>query len=484
MSERGYSNNIIRRAWLELFNKDTADSAPNGEKRVLLVDGHCSHISATALLYAHEHNIELLGYPPHTTHALQGLDVVIFAALKSAYGQAVTAFEQSTSLSLSKSNFIRVFKDAWEKTMTKKNILAAFSKVGVSPVNASVISRAQMAPARANQQKDASFPLSTPKAVRAIRAVIEFPSPGSLPPSSPLAPASPSPTPSREQGTSTPVRFSQHRAVQGHRIRTMLRGTSAGFLVSSDDIQPADKLSSPPYAAPVTSSPDWHLAERTAHDDSTTQALKAALAKAQRRTILFHRALRKAHAQMALQSLHLQRLSAKLDARQKKRKDVRRVIFKGGHGALLTSDEVITAVEKDEADRTAHALEKQANAVRHKARGDKAREEKEKTATARRRWNIATAKWVRRCAAFRASHTGKRGPKMPKKPLLKDFRNVSRTPTPPTDMEIEAIIPEMENGTAGVENQAPGSRDGDDANTDTSGSGTDNDDCTSLGDDD
>jgi len=46
------------------------------------MDGHASHFSLELLEYAQANNIEILGYPPHCTHALQGLDVVCFAKMK------------------------------------------------------------------------------------------------------------------------------------------------------------------------------------------------------------------------------------------------------------------------------------------------------------------------------------------------------------------------------------------------------------------
>ena len=63
------------------FNAQTCDKA-NGEAWVLLMDGHSSHHTLELLQFSCENNIIVLGYPPHCTHALQGLDVVCFAKMK------------------------------------------------------------------------------------------------------------------------------------------------------------------------------------------------------------------------------------------------------------------------------------------------------------------------------------------------------------------------------------------------------------------
>ncbi|EJD48855.1 hypothetical protein AURDEDRAFT_162311 [Auricularia subglabra TFB-10046 SS5] len=106
MSEKGYSNNVIGLAWLKRFHADTLASAPNGEKRVLAVDGHGSHCTAEAIEFAREHNIEIIAYPPHTTHALQGLDMVLFSSFKRTYTKAVLQYEQEEDEHVTKDSFL------------------------------------------------------------------------------------------------------------------------------------------------------------------------------------------------------------------------------------------------------------------------------------------------------------------------------------------------------------------------------------------
>ena len=75
-SENGWTDGGIGRNWLEhVFDAETAEKA-GGKPQVLIVDGHSSHYTAEFIQYAQDNNIIVLGYPPHCTHALQGLDVV------------------------------------------------------------------------------------------------------------------------------------------------------------------------------------------------------------------------------------------------------------------------------------------------------------------------------------------------------------------------------------------------------------------------
>ncbi|CAK5274064.1 unnamed protein product [Mycena citricolor] len=69
----GWTDHDLGYEWLsKVFEPSTG---ANGRTRVLLLDGHSSHYSEKFLAFAREHKIVLLGYPPHCTHRLQGLDV-------------------------------------------------------------------------------------------------------------------------------------------------------------------------------------------------------------------------------------------------------------------------------------------------------------------------------------------------------------------------------------------------------------------------
>ncbi|KAB0790545.1 hypothetical protein PPYR_15056, partial [Photinus pyralis] len=45
---------------------------------LLLLDNHETHVSLNAILYAREHGIVLLSFPPHCTHKIQPLDKAVY----------------------------------------------------------------------------------------------------------------------------------------------------------------------------------------------------------------------------------------------------------------------------------------------------------------------------------------------------------------------------------------------------------------------
>src|SRR4051794_12182891 len=87
--------------------------------------------------YCDKNKILLLVFPPHATHTLQPLDVVMFAPLAAAYSRALTQFlHQSQGLcGITKRDFFRLFYTAWDVTFTSKNIAKAFSATGLFPLD-------------------------------------------------------------------------------------------------------------------------------------------------------------------------------------------------------------------------------------------------------------------------------------------------------------------------------------------------------------
>jgi hypothetical protein len=69
--------------WLTtLFEPETCRN--DGKRRLLLLDGHGSHLTARFIAFCLDKNIDLVCLPPHTSHLLQPLDVGVFSPLKQA----------------------------------------------------------------------------------------------------------------------------------------------------------------------------------------------------------------------------------------------------------------------------------------------------------------------------------------------------------------------------------------------------------------
>jgi hypothetical protein len=141
VSPSGWTNNDIGLAWLEqVFDRYTKDKARR-KYRLLILDGHGSHLTDDFLEYCHNHKILLVFYPPHSTQTVQPLDVVMFKPLSSAYSKKVSNQLHSSQnlLEIKKGSFFLLFWESWVESFTKSNILSSFKATGIHPWNPDVI---------------------------------------------------------------------------------------------------------------------------------------------------------------------------------------------------------------------------------------------------------------------------------------------------------------------------------------------------------
>jgi hypothetical protein len=134
VSENGWTTNELGFAWVQHFDKHTRDRT-TGAYRLLILDGHESHISAEFERYCKENKIVTECMPPHSSHILQPLDVGCFGPLKTAYGRQIENYMRRYINHITKLEFLPAFKEAWKATFTKENICGGFRGAGLVPYN-------------------------------------------------------------------------------------------------------------------------------------------------------------------------------------------------------------------------------------------------------------------------------------------------------------------------------------------------------------
>jgi hypothetical protein len=86
----GWTNEDTGLQWLiQVFDRETKARARQSW-RLLYVDGHGSHVTLRFLEYCAANRILVARFPPHATHTVQPLDVVVFKSLSSAYSREHT----------------------------------------------------------------------------------------------------------------------------------------------------------------------------------------------------------------------------------------------------------------------------------------------------------------------------------------------------------------------------------------------------------
>ena len=83
-SENEWTSNMHGLEWLRYcFDSDTRAKADEGF-RLLILNGHGSHVTGSFIMHCMDHRIALMQLPPHISHVLQPLDVGLFGPIKMA----------------------------------------------------------------------------------------------------------------------------------------------------------------------------------------------------------------------------------------------------------------------------------------------------------------------------------------------------------------------------------------------------------------
>ena len=89
VSENGWTTDEIGLIWLKEHFDPYTQGRTVGKYRLLILDGHGSHVTAEFDQYCQQNHIIVLCMPPYSSYLLQPLDVSCFSVLKKSYGSVV-----------------------------------------------------------------------------------------------------------------------------------------------------------------------------------------------------------------------------------------------------------------------------------------------------------------------------------------------------------------------------------------------------------
>ena len=131
-NESGWMKSDIFLKWFEEWEKHTRSYTEENqlEPRLMIYDGHLSHVDYMTLLYARNHNVTILKLPPHTTDLLQPLDVSVFKSLKVKWGDVLFKRLRKTRSRLSKTEFATILSsdDVWKAAFSEESIKNGFRR--------------------------------------------------------------------------------------------------------------------------------------------------------------------------------------------------------------------------------------------------------------------------------------------------------------------------------------------------------------------
>ena len=122
-SQKGWTANALGLDWLvRVFDPLTRPPADLNRSRLLICDGHDSHISAKFVAHCIENNICLFLLLPHSSHLLQPLDIGVFGPLKTAVSADLDKLIRVGVNRLEKVEWVESYIRARPNAFTEKNI--------------------------------------------------------------------------------------------------------------------------------------------------------------------------------------------------------------------------------------------------------------------------------------------------------------------------------------------------------------------------
>ena len=135
-NESGWTSNYHGVGWIKHFDARTRGNLTSlNEYRLLICNGHDSHISADMVNYCIQNHIDLLLLPPHSSHLMQPLNVAVFEPLKRALSLQISHLLRSGITRIQKAEWLERYIEARERTITRVNILAGWRGAGLFSEN-------------------------------------------------------------------------------------------------------------------------------------------------------------------------------------------------------------------------------------------------------------------------------------------------------------------------------------------------------------
>ncbi|CBQ67492.1 related to transposase (C-terminal fragment), partial [Sporisorium reilianum SRZ2] len=130
-SSNGWTNNKLTVEWLKTIFDPSTRPSTRSEYRLLIIDGHGSHMMTAFCNTAWSRQIIPLVLLAHTTHVMQPLNVSIFGLLTGSYRRLVAEVAEHMD-GIDKAQFGSFYAQAREKVLTQARAQKAFSDSGIS----------------------------------------------------------------------------------------------------------------------------------------------------------------------------------------------------------------------------------------------------------------------------------------------------------------------------------------------------------------
>ena len=162
--------------WLTTAFKPLSKKRQQGAKRLLLLDGHTTHVTMEAVQFCNEKEIILFLTPPYLTHLTQPLDVGVFGPWKDYYIEAVDTSFRTGCTDFDKVELLSILDSIRKKTLKESTIKHAWANAGLNPYNPSLVIeklRERVAPLTPPAPESPQGPMATPYTANGLRELTE-----------------------------------------------------------------------------------------------------------------------------------------------------------------------------------------------------------------------------------------------------------------------------------------------------------------------
>ena len=135
VSQNGWTTNEIGLRWLKKLFIPATTTRTKGKFRLLILDGHDSHLTPQFDRICAEILIIPLFMPAHSSHLLQPLGIGCFAVLKRSYGSLVENQARTGYNHIDKLDFLASYPQARTEAFKPETIQNSFAAAGLVPIN-------------------------------------------------------------------------------------------------------------------------------------------------------------------------------------------------------------------------------------------------------------------------------------------------------------------------------------------------------------
>jgi len=132
---KGWTCNDIGEQWIQrCFDPATSEKA-NGSTRLIVCDGHDSHVTPKSIRFCIDNNIQVALMPPHSSHICQPLDIACFGPLKKTMSDEIDPLIRHGVARIMKFEWTGSYQRARKSALSVSNIKAGFRSAGLVPFN-------------------------------------------------------------------------------------------------------------------------------------------------------------------------------------------------------------------------------------------------------------------------------------------------------------------------------------------------------------